>query len=73
MGTRTANTAAGTVMRQPEEKQPDDYETSLNRFRISLSVFRDMVKNAVLTDEDYGKVCAVLAEKYGISLCSIFL
>ncbi len=50
----------------------DDYDTRLTNFRTSLSVFQSMVKNGVLTDADYEKICAVLARKYGISLCSIF-
>ena len=31
-----------------------------------------MVKNGILTEADYRKCCDILAEKYGISLCSIF-
>lgn len=73
MATKTENIVAEPVMQMPAVTQPDDYETRLNHFRTSLSVFRSMVKNGVLTDTDYEKMCAVLAEKYGISLCSIFL
>ncbi len=50
----------------------EDYDTRLTNFRTSLAVFQTMVKNGVLTDTDYEKMCAVLANKYGISLCSIF-
>lgn len=73
MATKTASIVAEPVMRKPAEKLPDDYETRLNHFRTSLSVFQSMVKNGILTNADYKKMCAVLAEKYGISLCSIFL
>ena len=31
-----------------------------------------MVKNSILTEADYQKCRDILAEKYGISLCSIF-
>lgn len=72
MGTRTANTAAGNVMRQLEEKQPDDLQMRLFRYRTSTAVFCSMVKNGVLTEDDHQKCCDMLAEKYGISLCSIF-
>ncbi len=72
MVTRTASIAVEPVMQMPAATQPDDYETRLNHFRTSLSVFQSMVKNGVLTDTDYEKICAVLAKKYGISLCSIF-
>ncbi len=50
----------------------EDYDTRLTNFRTSLAVFQSMIKNGVLTDRDYEKMCAVLANKYGISLCSIF-
>ena len=72
MATRTANTAVGTAMQPLAEKQPDDLQTRLLRYRTSTTVFRSMVKNGVLTETDYRKSCDILAKKYGISLCSIF-
>ncbi len=53
-------------------KLAEDYDTRLTNFRTSLAVFQVMVKNGVLKDTDYEKICTVLAKKYGISLCSIF-
>lgn len=73
MATETANTAVGTAMQMPEEKHHDDLQARLLRYRTSATVFRSMVKNGILTESDYQKCCHVLAEKYGISLCSIFL
>ena len=72
MATRTANTAVGTAMLPPAEKPLDDFQTRLLRYRISTPVFRSMVKNGTLPEADYQKCCDILAEKYGISLCSIF-
>lgn len=72
MATRTANTAVGTAMQMPAEKQHDDLQARLLRYRTSTTVFRNMVKNGILTDADFQKCCDILAEKYGISLCSIF-
>lgn len=72
MVTRTANTAVVTAMLPPVEKRPDDLQTRLLRYRTSATVFRGMVKNGILTEADYRKCCDILAEKYGISLCSIF-
>jgi len=72
MATETANTAVGTATLQPAEKQPDDLQVRLLRYRTSTTVFRSMVKNGILTEADYPKCCNILAEKYGISLCSIF-
>ena len=72
MATKTANTAVETATLPSEEKQPDDLQTRLLRYRTSTTVFRSMVKNGTLTEADYQKCCDILAEKYGISLCSIF-
>lgn len=72
MVTGTANTAVGTATLQPAEKPLDDLRSRLLRYRTSTTVFRSMVKNGVLTEEDYQKCCDILAEKYDISLCSIF-
>ena len=72
MAIRTVNTAVGTVTQMPEEKQPDDLNSRLLRYRTSTAVFRSMAKNGILTEADYQKCCDILAGKYGISLCSIF-
>ena len=72
MATKTANTAVETATLPSEGKQPDDLQTRLLRYRTSTTVFRSMVKNGILAEEDYQKCCDILAEKYGISLCSIF-
>ena len=72
METKTANTAVGTVTLPPAEKQPNDLQVRLLRYRTSTTVFRCMVKNGILTEPDYQKCCDILAGKYGISLFSIF-
>ena len=72
MATKTANTAVETATLPPEGKQPENLQTRLLRYRTSTTVFRSMVKNGVLTETDYQKCCDILAEKYGLSLCSIF-
>ena len=72
MATRTANTAAVSAMPKHEESQRNSYDDRLIRFRTSTAVFRTMMKNGVLSEADYRKSCDILAEKYDISLCSIF-
>ena len=72
MATRTANTAAVSAMPKHEESQRNSYDDRLMRFRTSTAVFRTIMKNGVLSEADYRKSCDILAEKYGISLCSIF-
>ena len=72
MEIRTANTVAVSAMPKHEERQRDSYNDRLMRFRTSTAVFRTMMKNGILSETDYRKSCDILAEKYGISLCSIF-
>ena len=72
MATKTVNTAVGTATLRPAEKPLDDLQVRLLRYRTSTTVFRSMVKKGILTEADYQKYCDILAEKYGISLCSIF-
>lgn len=72
MAIRTVNTAVGTVTQMPEEKQHDGIQSRLLRYRTSTAVFRSMAENGILTEADYQKCCDILAEKYSISLCSIF-
>lgn len=72
MAIRTVNTAVGTVTQMPEEKQHDGIQSRLLRYRTSTSMFRSMAENGILTEADYQKCCDILAEKYSISLCSIF-
>ncbi len=73
MGTETANIAAVPAMPMSAVKLAEDYDTRLTNFRTSLAVFQAMVKNGILADGDYHKIRNTLANKYGISLCSIFL
>ena len=72
MEIRTANTAAVSAMPKHAENQRDSYDDRLMRFRASTAIFRTMMKNGILSETDYRKSCDILAEKYSISLCSIF-
>lgn len=72
MATKTVNTVVGTATLPPAEKPLDDIQTRLLRYCTSTAVLSTMVKNGVLTEANYQKCCDVLAEKFGISLCSIF-
>ncbi len=41
-------------------------------YKIAVSIFRNFHKQGLLTDEEFRDAEVLLAEKYGISLCSIF-
>lgn len=73
MVTETVNTAAAAVMMPPVEKRLQlVLDGKLLRYRSSLSILDSMYKQGVLSAKDYRKSCDILADKYGLSLCSIF-
>ncbi len=72
MVTETGNTVTENVMPMPVETRPDDFQTRLTRYKASTAVFRGMVTNGIMSKSDYEKSCDILANKYGLSLCSIF-
>lgn len=41
-------------------------------YKISLAVFRNFLKTGLLTSDEFVQTEQLLAEKYGLSLCSIF-
>ena len=59
-------------MQMPAGTLPDDFQARLIRYKTSAAVFRAMVTNGILSESDYEKSCDILANKYGLSLCSIF-
>ena len=72
MVTKRENTAVVNVMPMQEEKYPDSYNNRLTRFRTSTAVFRNMIEHGILSEKEYEEFCDKLADKYGVSLCSIF-
>ena len=72
MAIKRENTAPENVMPMQEEKYPDSYNNRLVRFRTSTAVFRNMIEHGILSEKEYEEFCDILAEKYGVSLCSIF-
>lgn len=43
------------------------------RYQTALAIMRNMVAKGILSPEDLPAVSDTLAQKYGLSLCSIFL
>lgn len=48
-------------------------ENALLRYKASMAVFRNWLKNGVITERDLTEISAALAKKYGLSKFSIFL
>lgn len=41
-------------------------------YKISIAVFRNFLKMGLMTTEEFEQAEQILAEKYVVSLCSIF-
>ena len=67
MAISTGNTAAVSAMVMPERKELESLMLRLMHYKVSITVLRSL-----LDDDDYKKCCHILANKYGLSLCSIF-
>ena len=67
MAISTGNTAAASATGMPERKELESLMLRLMHYKVSITVLRSL-----LDDDDYEKCCHILANKYGLSLCSIF-
>lgn len=47
-------------------------DEAVTRYRIALAILYECVKRAAISEDEYEKCRTALAEKYGISSCSIF-
>ena len=71
MATKTANTAAESVMLHPD-KQDKYAPDNLILYRTSLALYRNMMNEGILSEDDYCQIRTILNKKYGLSSDSIF-
>jgi hypothetical protein len=45
---------------------------SVMRYKASLSVFRKLLKDGIITEAEFAELDDIIAEKYGIDLFSIY-
>ncbi len=50
----------------------ESYNDRITAFRLAMSIAGTMLKRGIISNEDYKKIQQVMAEKYSISLSSIF-
>ena len=51
----------------------ENYNERIIAFRLAMSMANIMLKRGIISVDDYKKIQQSMAEKYGISLSSIFL
>ena len=50
----------------------DAYRAKLESYLASILQAKKMLSQGILTQEDYAKIDTIIAEKYGISSCSLY-
>lgn len=50
----------------------DVYRAKLERYLASMLQAKRMLSVGILTPEDYAKIDTIIAQKYGISSCSLY-
>ena len=46
--------------------------TRISRFRAAMSLAREMLRQGVITADEYGIITTILTKRYGINSCTIF-
>lgn len=70
MGIVTANSAVVTATLPPEN---DDFVHTLMNYRLNISLLDSMVAQGVITEGERDAMRAIIANKHGLSLDSIYL
>ena len=76
MEQRTENTVPeGAIIWADTERRQgmnNDYNSRLEQYIASMLQFKNMLSRGILTPDDYTEIDTILAERYGISSCSIY-
>lgn len=72
METVTVNTAPGNAI-SPPESADKAFETNLMNYRLSVSLTETMVFRGIISPEECKQLRTIIANKFGLSLSSIFL
>ena len=49
-----------------------EYLQKVAAYRQAMSIAKSMEKSGIISEKEYGKIDTIIAQKYGISSCSIF-
>ena len=77
MGTKGANIAAmdatlPTASERSVVVMNDGYRAKLESYLASMIQAKRMLTMGILTPKDYAKIDTIIADKYGISSCSLY-
>lgn len=74
MATPIDNSAPVTAICDSAERRPtmSDYDKRLFAYQTAMALARNMRSKGLISAKEYAKIDTIIAEKYGISSCSIF-
>lgn len=49
-----------------------EYERKIIAYRMAVSLAKSMLKQGIITAEEYAEIDTIMAKKYSVSLCTIF-
>lgn len=61
-----------TVTKRSVSAMDNGYRANLESYLASMLQAKKMLSQGVLTPEDYAKIDTIIADKYGISSCSLY-
>ena len=50
----------------------DELYQRLTAYQTAMSLARNMLRQGIISEDDYCKIDTIIAQKYGVSSCSIF-
>lgn len=71
---RNTNTAAAPVTAMQDErtiKMSEEYK-EICKYKQSMMMAQSMLQKGIISEKDYARIDKILANKYGVSSCSIY-
>ena len=50
----------------------DDFRERLTAYQTAMSLARNMLRQGIISEDDYRKIDTIVDKKHGVSSCSIF-
>ena len=50
----------------------DDFRERLTAYQTAMSLARNMLRQGIISEDDYRKIDTIVAKKHRVSSCSIF-
>ena len=49
-----------------------DLQRRVIAYRTTMAIVKGMLRDGIITEEEYGDIDTIIANKYGLSSCSIY-